>query len=94
MSLVKNITEVTIFESPDGGKTVYSRKNGSPMRQLHSVSTDLQEEMDKVHREQQWMSILKLSERSPALQEAVDRAIMLYELSVKDDDKPTMWHPV
>ena len=94
MSLVKNITEVTIFESPDGGKTVYSRKNGSPMRQLHSVSTDLQEEMDKVHREQQWMSILKLSERRPALQEAVDRAIMLYELSVKDDDKPTMWHPV
>lgn len=94
MSLIKNITEVTIFESPDGGKTVYSRKNGSPMRQLHSVSADLQEEMDRVHKEQQWMAILEVSERSPALQEAIERVIMLYELSVKDEDKPTMWHPV
>ena len=91
---VKKLTEITIFESPDGGKTVYSRHNGSAMRQLHSVSRELEEEMDRVQREQQWMAILKMSERNPALQEAVDRAIVLYELSKTDGDEPLMWHPV
>jgi hypothetical protein len=92
--MVKSITEVTIYESPDGGKTVYSRKNGSPMRQLHSISSDLETEMSRVEREAQWMAILKLSERSPALQEAVDRAIILYELQKGEGDEPLMWHPV
>ena len=92
--MIKNITEVTIYESPDGGKTIYSRTNGSPMRQLHSVSSELEAEMARVQREQQWMSILKVSERSPALQEAIDRVITLYELSKQDGDEPTMWHPV
>jgi hypothetical protein len=92
--MIKSITEVTIYESPDGGKTVYSRKNGSTMRQLHSISSDLETEMDRVEREAQWMAILKLSERSPALQEAVDRAIILYELQKSEGDEPPMWHPV
>jgi hypothetical protein len=91
---VKKLTEITIFESPDGGKTVYSRHNGSPMRQLHSVSNEMETEMARVQREQQWMDMLKMSERSPALQEAIDRAIVLYELSRTDGDEPLMWHPV
>jgi hypothetical protein len=91
---VKNLTEITIFESPDGGKTIYSRHNGSPMRQLHSVSSDIESEMDRVEREADWMAILKASERSPALQEAIDRAIVIYQLSRTDDDEPLMWHPV
>lgn len=91
---VKKITEVTIYESPDGGKTVYSRTNGSSMRQLHSVSSDLETEMDRVQREATWMAILKMSERSPVLQEAIDHAIVIYELSRTDDDDPPMWHPV
>lgn len=92
--MIKNITEVTIYESPDGGKTVYSRTNGSPMRQLHSVSSDVETEIARVERESQWMSILKMSERSPALQEAVDRVIVLYELQKGSEDEPPMWHPV
>ena len=92
--MVKKITEVTIYESPDGGKTVYSRTNGSPMRQLHSISSDLETEMERVSKEAQWMAILKLSERSPALQEAIDRVIVLYELQKNEGDEPPMWHPV
>jgi hypothetical protein len=91
---VKKLTEITIFESPDGGKTVYSRTNGSTMRELHSASSELEQEMARVQREQQWMAILKMSERSPALQEAVDCAIIIYELSKTDGDEPLMWHPV
>ena len=91
---VKKITEVTIYESPDGGKTVYSRQNGSAMRELHSISAEMESEIERVRRQDIWMAILKMSERSPALQEAVDRAIVLYELSKTDDDTPLMWHPV
>ena len=40
------------------------------------------------------MDILKLSERSPALQEAIDLAIMLYELSRDPNTLPPDWHPV
>jgi len=92
--MIKNITEITIYESPDGGKTVYSRTNGNTQRKLHSVSSDLEIEMARVARESQWLAILKLSERSPALQEAVDKAITLYELTKTDTDDPVMWHPV
>lgn len=92
--MIKNTTEITIFESPDGGKTIYSRKNGSSMRQLHKVSDDLTQEMERVERETRWLDILKVSERSPALQEAIDRVITIYELSKTDDDCSVMWHPV
>jgi hypothetical protein len=92
--IVKNLTEITIFESPDGGKTVYSRTNGSPQRKLHSVSSDLETEMDRVQREQQWLNILKLSETTPALREAIDKVLVMYELSRNRDDEPPMWHPV
>ena len=92
--MIKNITEITIYESPDGGKTVYSRTNGSSQRKLHSVSSDLETEMARVALESKWLAILNLSERSPALQEAIDRVVMLYELSKPDHDDTVLWHPV
>ena len=92
MALVKNVTEVTIYESPDGGKTIYSSTNGSTMRKLHSVDDELAAHIDKVNKEERWLAILRESERCPALQEAVERAIIIYEL-VKEEE-PTLWHPV
>jgi len=92
--MIKNITELTIFESPDGGKTVYARKSGSPQRQLHSISEDLMSQLAMSARESHWMAILHVSERSPALQEAIDRVITIYELTKTDSDDPVMWHPV
>jgi len=35
--MIKSIEEVVIYESPDGGKTVYSRKSGDSTRTLHSI---------------------------------------------------------
>lgn len=34
---IKSIQEIVIYESPDGGKTVYSRKPGDTVRTLHSI---------------------------------------------------------
>lgn len=35
--MIKSIQEIVIYESPDGGKTVYSRKPGDTARTLHSI---------------------------------------------------------
>lgn len=91
---VKKCTELVIYESPDGGKTVYKRVSGQTTRQMQQVSPELESELDRIHREEQWMAILALAERTPALQDAVDRCIMLYELSKTEHDQPVLWHPV
>lgn len=83
-----------IYESPDGGKTTYAREAGTTERKLIGYSYDMQQELERVHKEQQWLAILKLSEKSPALQEAVEKCIMLYNLQATEDDKPILWHPV
>ena len=38
--IVKNIEEITIFESPDRGKTVYSRRSGDINRELVRESSE------------------------------------------------------
>ena len=95
MIMISKITEVTIYESPDGGRTVYSRKSGdaSGMRQLHSVSTELETEMARLRQEERWMEIFHAAERSPALQEAIDRVMVIYELGHEGHSRPG-WHPV
>jgi hypothetical protein len=35
--MIKSIQEIVIYESPDGGKTVFSRKPGETARTLHSM---------------------------------------------------------
>lgn len=63
-----------IFESPDGGKTIYSRDFGE-----HKSWLDLQE--SKFREEILWKDILRAAEHSATLQEAVDRVKVLYYLS-------------
>ena len=38
--------------------------------------------------------IVEAAKDNPALQESLERAKVLYELSKKDDDGPVMHHPV
>ena len=39
-----------IFESPDGGKTVYSRKSGEAVRTLHHIDDLVKKEMHLTNR--------------------------------------------
>ena len=41
-----------------------------------------------------WHKIVEAAKDNPALQEALERAKVLYELSKKNDDGPVMHHPV
>jgi hypothetical protein len=88
------ITTYDVYESPDGGRTVYKRKAGSIERILHSIDPKLEAEMERENQRNKWMDMFNTAERTPALQEAIDRAIMLYELSKDPKTLPPDWHPV
>ena len=80
---IKSIQEVVIYESPDGGKTVYSRTPGSPMRELYSESDEVKSLHEQLMEDKMWGEIRRLSKTNPALKDAVDKVITVYHL-VKD----------
>ena len=69
-----------IFESPDGGKTIFARKSGSTERKMLNAEA-FQEMMDNYREEKRWIDILETARTNPALQKAVDNVILLYRLS-------------
>ena len=79
--LVDKITEYTIYESPDGGKTVYARKNGESGRYLHSIDIDTAKQLAKVADDLMWNEIRVMAEHNEALQKAIDNVILIYKLS-------------
>jgi hypothetical protein len=88
------ITSYDVFESPDGGLTVYKRQAGSVDRVLHKIDPTLENAILRERERNVWMDIFNTAERTPALQEAIDRVIMLYELSRDPKTLPPDWHPV
>ena len=70
-----------IFESPDGGKTVFAR----PPHVVDRVDVTLTPETQELNNLWfQWRDILTASKTNPALKEALDRAQVIYELSRHD----------
>lgn len=65
-----------IFESPDGGHTVYRRRARETTREL--VSEDEWAQSEKLKRE--WMTIFDKRDTNPTLQKAVEQVIILYRL--------------
>ena len=74
-----------IFESPDGGHTVYRRRPGQIQRELYSVSELEKQRQESYHRFIRWQKILEAAKTNPALNEAVERAEVLYQLTQHDD---------
>lgn len=70
-----------VYESPDGGETVYKRKFGDSERELHSVSEKKRNLIDEIRESQLWGEIHRAAKTNPALQKALDRAILIYRLS-------------
>lgn len=82
MALTTSIEEIIIYESPDGGKTVYARKSGQKERTL--VTENALE-----HWNSQWLvwrEILKLSYTEPTLADAINKAEMIYTLINSKDN--------
>lgn len=71
-----------IFESPDGGKTVYGRLPHT-LNKVH-VNPEATEAQELNNLWFAWRDILTASKTNPALKEALDRAQIIYELSRHD----------
>ena len=74
-----------VFESPDGGNTVYSRELGSYKRELLQQydprTHDGRPLHDLIMEDKLWGMIRRAAETNPTLQDALDRAIMIYHLT-------------
>ena len=88
------ITSYDVYETPDGGRTIYVRKAGEVARKVHKIDPSLEAEILRERDRNKWMDIFNTSERSPALQEAIERVIVLYELAKDPQTLPPDWHPV
>ena len=80
--MIKSTEEIIIYESPDGGKTVYSRKSGDASRTL------IKEDSNTSHtiKWYEWKEILKLAETEPSLANAINKAEMLYVILKKEQN--------
>ena len=70
-----------IYESPDGGQTIYVREMGSSTRELYVESGSPVQYTYGMRAD-----IIRTGTTNPAVQEAIERLIVLYELS-KDDHR-------
>jgi hypothetical protein len=66
---VNKITEVVIYESPDGGRTVYARKPGqNPTdRKLHWQDPQYQLELAELEQQKKWIDIFHQRKDNPEL---------------------------
>lgn len=75
------ITELTVYETPDGGRTVYARRAGHKTRELHYQDPALKEELAEVERQRKWQELYVARKTNPALNEICEKAEMFYALS-------------
>ena len=81
---VSKITEVTIFESPDGGRTVYARKPGQKDPTLHWQDPDLQRELAELESQKRWVDIFQARRDNAELDRLCEQVEILYELGRRE----------
>jgi hypothetical protein len=72
-----------IYESPDGGETVYAREAGKSERTLVGQSEKHSSMMARIKEDKLWGEIRRKAKTHPALHAELERVIMLYHL-IKD----------
>jgi len=91
-----------IYESPDGGKTVYMREEGTIERTL--VGYNLPKRVDPLNRMQEysqihfdeevWADMHRIAHQHPALQKALDQCKATYHMIKEENSATVKWHPV
>jgi len=71
-----------VYESPDGGHTVYRRRIGEAhsQRQLHSVSPEKQSLHQDLLESKLWGNIRRHAQQDPALKEMLDQVEVYYRM--------------
>ena len=74
-----------IYESPDGGQTVYAREFNSSEKILVGRSYMIEYEEQQRKEDALWRAIRAASADNNALQDAMDHVIMIYNLTNTND---------
>jgi len=82
-SNIAKVTELTVFETADGGRTIYSRKHHSETRTLHYKDPTLQRELEQLENKKRWGEIFESRHNNTALNDLCNQVEVLYELSKK-----------
>ena len=74
--------ETYIYESPDGGHTVFRRQIGASAseRELHSMSDEKRAWDRQLEREMKWTRILNAGEDDPVLRQMLDQIEIYHSL--------------
>jgi hypothetical protein len=69
-----------VYESPDGGETIYARAFGSTEKKLHSMSERARDLLEEAEQTMLWQEIRAAAKTNPSLQKALERAILIHKL--------------
>ena len=69
-----------IFESPDGGHTVYRRHPGKLDREMVTIDSYAQDKIESLREDKLWGNIRRAAKSDPALKEMLDQVKVYYEL--------------
>lgn len=78
--IIKSAEEIIIYESPDGGKTVYSRKPGETVRRLHSVDPQWEKEQKLNNRWANLKAAVFMADSDPAMNDLLEKVEIYYNL--------------
>jgi hypothetical protein len=76
-----------IFESPDGGRTIFSREAGSLDRTLEWEDEEITSAGKILQERRYWEEILNAAKDNSTLHDAIERVKLIYHLSKKDEQK-------
>jgi hypothetical protein len=69
-----------IYESPDGGDTVYVRRAGSDRRELYSESPRKKSLYDQIQHQKLWGDIHRAAQTDAVLKDMLDRIEVYHRL--------------
>lgn len=75
-----------IFESPDGGKTVYSREAGETERTLVHMDQEFVINLLEELNDELWRDIRREAEKNESLKIALERVKMIYHMSKQNGE--------
>lgn len=79
--------ETYIYESPDKGGTIYRRKFGETDRELYRISDEVSDKLAEIREDKLWSKIRRAAKSNKVLQDALERAILVYHLSKEHGTK-------
>ena len=82
--MIKSSEEIIIYESPDGGKTVYSRKLGETVRRLEKTDPTWVKEQALNARWAKLKEAVYMADNDPTINDAISKVEMLYALKKKE----------